>query len=295
MVVASLLVHAIFIALLCLIPQPQREEKIYSADEFTYLPEEKPANEAVTPQNQVVQSTAGQKADQAKDHAYLGERTQVVERETASKNPVTSAAKAPQPAKAEQKAEAPKQKVAQQAKPAENEATPDRHPVKVSLDKLGVALPAPGGRVDPNRTLSQDRQPAQEGAVAGANDFVKGIKESDRTALNTQEFVFFGYFQRIRERLDQSWGKSLREELGKYYKKGRTLASEMDHVTRVLVTLNSSGSVTRVQVLEDSGTEDLDTAAVDAFNNAGPFPNPPKGMLNATGEIKIRWDFILRT
>jgi protein TonB len=38
---------------------------------------------------------------------------------------------------------------------------------------------------------------------------------------------------------------------------------------------------------------DLDSAAVEAFRQAAPFPNPPKGMVEADGTIKIRWDFVL--
>ena len=33
---------------------------------------------------------------------------------------------------------------------------------------------------------------------------------------------------------------------------------------------------------------------MEAFQQAGPFPNPPKGMLDADGFVRIRWDFILK-
>ena len=48
-----------------------------------------------------------------------------------------------------------------------------------------------------------------------------------------------------------------------------------------------------VQVLNDSGIRDLDDAAVEAFKEAAPFPNPPEGIVESDGTIKIRWDFIL--
>ena len=69
----------------------------------------------------------------------------------------------------------------------------------------------------------------------------------------------------------------------------------MDYTTKTLVTLNARGDIVRVQLLEQSGTTDLDQAAVDALNKAGPYPNPPKGLINGSGEVQIRWDFILRT
>lgn len=126
-------------------------------------------------------------------------------------------------------------------------------------------------------------------------DYVRGLKESEHTALNTKEFVFFGYFQRIRERLDRAWAATLREHLYRMDRRGRHLASEMDHTTRTVVTLNSRGEIIRVRLVEESGTADLDEAAIDAFNQAGPFPNPPKGMVDTNGLIEIRWDFILRS
>jgi protein TonB len=49
----------------------------------------------------------------------------------------------------------------------------------------------------------------------------------------------------------------------------------------------------RVQVVGESGVKDLDDAAVEAFRAAEPFPNPPKGIVDADGTIKINWDFIL--
>jgi protein TonB len=69
----------------------------------------------------------------------------------------------------------------------------------------------------------------------------------------------------------------------------------MEHRTKVLVVLNPSGEITKVQVVSESGTQDLDDAAVSAFNEAGPFPNPPKGIVNTSGLIEIPWEFILRT
>jgi TonB family protein len=126
-------------------------------------------------------------------------------------------------------------------------------------------------------------------------DYVKGVRESNRTALNTKEFIFYGYYQRIRERLDHAWVPILRERVVKYYESGRHLASEMDHATKVLVLLNPKGEITSVRIVSESGTAELDDSAVAAFNQAGPFPNPPRGIVGQNGLIEIPWEFILRT
>ena len=80
-----------------------------------------------------------------------------------------------------------------------------------------------------------------------------------------------------------------------YVRSGRKLASEKNYITRLVVVLDRHGKIKAVKVLEESGARDLDDAAVDAFNRAGPFPNPPKGLVEKDGLIKIRWDFILQS
>ena len=126
------------------------------------------------------------------------------------------------------------------------------------------------------------------------SDYIKGLTESETTALNTREYVFFGYFQRIRERLDMAWSGLLREQVEKVYRRGRQLASDHEYTTRTMVTLNDSGKVVRVQLIEASGAMDLDEAAVQAFNKAGPFPNPPQGLMAGNMTVEIRWDFVVR-
>jgi TonB family protein len=220
----------------------------------------------------IVQTQLAEKSKQAAKDAYLGEQTQIVDRQTVGRTHEVSQA---------QQARAPK---AAARRKELAEARP--------LSKFGIPiLPDPKERAQRENDRS-DWLPAP-GSLP--QDYVKGLKESDRTALNTREYVFFGYFQRIRQKLDRAWTGQLRDQLGKLYRAGRQLASEMEHTTRVLVTLNRQGEIVRVQIVEESGTHDLDEAAVRAFNQAGPFPNPPRGIVDAQGLIQLRWDFILRS
>jgi protein TonB len=93
--------------------------------------------------------------------------------------------------------------------------------------------------------------------------------------------------------LNQHWGPKVREKVNQLYKQGRSIASSEDKVTKLLITLNKGGVLIKVQVIGDSGIRDLDEAAVEAFRAAAPFPNPPPGIVDPDGMIKIRWDFIL--
>lgn len=128
-----------------------------------------------------------------------------------------------------------------------------------------------------------------------SQDFVKGVQAGDYTALNTKEFIYYSYYQRIRERLDLNWQPILRGVLTKLYRQGRFPADDQEYSTQTIVTLDRRGEIVQVDIIRESGTQSLDQAAVDAFKRAGPFPNPPSGLVDPDGQVKITWDFILKT
>jgi TonB family protein len=126
------------------------------------------------------------------------------------------------------------------------------------------------------------------------NDHLENVALGDFTRLNTQEYEFYGFYHRIREKLEQFWGSNLRSEAEKLYKEGRRIPANQNHVTAVLITLNDRGEIVNVRVKATSGIRELDEAAIDSFNQAGPFPNPPKKMLKS-GRATIRWDFVVNS
>lgn len=217
---------------------------------------------------QIVQTAQGELVERAKDDALLGERNQRVERETVSRERTTL--------------------VGREARPASTRAQGPQQKLK-DLSKLGMAILPPMATRQPQ---DQPRWSTQSGAP---QDWVRGVSESDRTALHTKEYVFYGYFQRIRERLDRAWFPILRARLLVMFRNGRQLASDRDHTTQVTVILNGRGEVVRIRMTEESGVRELDEAAVKAFNQAGPFPNPPKGIVDSNGEIQIPWEFVLKS
>lgn len=131
--------------------------------------------------------------------------------------------------------------------------------------------------------------------VSKTNDYLRGIDEGLETMLNTREFKYYTYYTRIRRQLSQHWEPKVKERLGRMFKQGRRIASDQDHVTKLLITLSDQGNLVKVQILGESGVSDLDDAAMDAFRAAAPFPNPPKGIVEPDGTVKIRWDFVLES
>lgn len=279
----SVVVH-LFFAIICAFLIQQQAAQIMTKrtttwiDVDSYSPK-KPRTSEDDNKKQIVQTTPGQRVAVAPKDSFLGEHNQEVDRQTVKKGATVIAKPSPRHnQKAKELTESKNRKEAS----ALSKAMP--------LQNLGVPIlpqvnEEASDQKDESRWATGDSSP---------NEWVKGMKESDRTALNTKEFVFYGYYQRIRERLDRAWVPLLREKVRRIYTSGRRLASDMDFATKVLVVMNNQGQIVRVRVLNESGTADLDDAAVDAFKTAGPFPNPPRGIIGPNGEIEIPWEFILK-
>ena len=132
-------------------------------------------------------------------------------------------------------------------------------------------------------------------ALGSSNDFLEDIPLGDFTQLNTQEFEYYGFYHRIRQKLEQHWGNNLQEEAQKIFKQGRSIASDNNLITSLTIKLNDKGRIVDILVNSTSGLKELDDAAIRSFNQAGPFPNPPKGMLKTDGKAVIEWGFVVNT
>lgn len=143
------------------------------------------------------------------------------------------------------------------------------------------------------RVDSQDLAQGGGDGPSANDDSLKDVKTGMQTMLSTREFVYFSYYNRIKDKLRQYWEPKIKEKVERIVRQGRTIASTGDKITKIIIVLNEQGILQKVQVLSPSGVSDLDDAAVEAFRAAAPFPNPPKGIIESDGTIKIRWDFVL--
>ncbi|MSP19150.1 MAG: energy transducer TonB [Bdellovibrionales bacterium] len=145
------------------------------------------------------------------------------------------------------------------------------------------------------KTLSlKDLSVGGDGSFSAATDDKLNVDRGEQTLLATREYKFFGYYQRIKELLRQYWKPNIEHQMARIWGKGKQI-NEDELVTRVLVLLDENGGITKISKLASSGYLELDEAAVQAFQSAGPFPNPPKAMLDEDGLVRINWDFILTT
>jgi TonB family protein len=135
--------------------------------------------------------------------------------------------------------------------------------------------------------------PLSEG-LSSTNDYVQEVALGDFTQLNTVEYKYYGFFHRIRQKLEQFWGKSIKEKADTLFRSGRRLPASEDLITSLRITLNSKGEIIGVQILGTSGVKELDDAAIESFNQAGPFPNPPRDLL-VNGKATIEWGFVIKS
>lgn len=129
--------------------------------------------------------------------------------------------------------------------------------------------------------------------IAANNDFIENMPLGDFTHLNTTEFKYYGFYHRIRQKLEQFWGNSLREKSKVLYSQGRRVNVSENYVTSLVVSINEQGEIVNVKMAGSSGVKELDDAAIESFNQAGPFPNPPKGLV-VDGVASVEWGFVVK-
>lgn len=133
-----------------------------------------------------------------------------------------------------------------------------------------------------------------EKGLSRANDFVEEIPLGDMTKLNTVEYKYYGFYFRIRQRLEQYWGKSIQEKAKKLVSTGRRVPASENHITSLRIMIDEKGNIVDIIVKSTSGISELDEAAIESFNKAGPFPNPPKGLVK-NGTATIEWGFVVKS
>lgn len=125
---------------------------------------------------------------------------------------------------------------------------------------------------------------------AAANDHLDDVEEGDGTYLNTKEWKYASFFNRVKQSVSQQWNPGaqlrLRDPTGNIYG-GR------DRYTVLNVALTNQGNVREIYVEKSCGLDFLDLEAIQAFERAQPFPNPPPGLVQADSSVRFQFGFFL--
>jgi TonB family protein len=241
---------------------------------------------ALNQKRQIVQSEESE-IKEKRDNAFLSDKDRSFERETISKNVDTF--------KKAGKGSSSTSQVEQKSESAKKKSQPlkDLKLADIGLS-TGDPLPKKMARSPASASVKgQENGDPRDQGLSATNDYVQEMKLGDFTHLNTVEYKHYGFFHRIRQKLEQFWGNSIQEKSRALFRAGRSIASQ-DYVTSLQVTLNTSGEIIAVKIMGASGVKELDDAAVESFNKAGPFPNPPKDLL-VNGKATIEWGFVVKS
>jgi protein TonB len=239
---------------------------------------------ATSEKKQIVQSEDSDSTEKKKD-SFLSDKDRSFERETMAKTIESFNRAAQGDSTVTQKAEKKSQRQAQLK--------------DLKLSDIGIAMGGPQADMKQRTPASQAVKGLKNGdplssGLSATNDYVEEVALGDFTHLNTTEYKFYGFFHRIRQKLEQFWGKSIQEKAEVLFRSGRRLPASENLITNLQVTLNERGEIVGVKILGASGVKELDDAAIESFNQAGPFPNPPKELL-VNGRATIDWGFVIKS
>lgn len=125
---------------------------------------------------------------------------------------------------------------------------------------------------------------------AAPNDHLKDVEEGDGTFLNTKEWKYSSFFNRVKQSVGMNWDPASR--LRQRDPTG-TIYGGRDRYTVLSVTLNEKGMVKDVFVEKSCGLDFLDLEAIRSFERAQPFPNPPPGLIASDSTVRFSFGFFL--
>ncbi len=244
-----------------------------------------PQHRQIKLKNQVVNSEESRNAIRPQDSRFLGRKNQTFKQQQVAKR--VGSFKESALGNSNHSITAPTKKVAQQKKTTKKISLKDLGLGNLLLSQASAAIEQPS-----NRQLGSKQGKKNHHGLAQNNDFINDIPLGDTTYLNTVEFKYFGFYERIRKRLEIFWGTSIQQKAQQIFAQGRRLPASRNLITSLQITINRQGIIEHITIQSSSGFNELDQAAIDSFNQAGPFPNPPKGMLK-NGKAIIEWGFVV--
>jgi hypothetical protein len=131
------------------------------------------------------------------------------------------------------------------------------------------------------------------GAVKGSGiDSLEKAEEGPKTLLDTDEWQFAGFFNRVKNAVAQHWhpgpAYAFHDPTGRVY-------GYKDRETVIKVVLECSGKLKHTYVKHPSGADFLDDVAVKAIKKASPFTNPPKALCDVEEQIiAFRFGFLVK-
>lgn len=279
-IAASLLVHVLFLALG---PKTKnvsgkRPGKDIEIEVFNDTPTQAPQKKALPKGTVVDVPEAPSSKEKPKETTNLSHKNRVVPRETKA---LLRESKPQPPPEASQR-------------DGNDQETPEPQQVDANSDRSqqNGEHATPQGRTKPlnlrpsREMLSKLVQPPDASNTAETKD------EDKETKINTIEFLYTSFFNRIRSQIKYEWRPLVTYQ--------SIVTNQPNNPPRRLwtvlnVVLDAKGRILHLSIARSSGFILWDEEALRAVQAATPFANPPPQLLNEQQQIAIQWGFIGET
>jgi TonB family protein len=136
------------------------------------------------------------------------------------------------------------------------------------------------------RPAEPDRKPERIAPAAAPTDAAPPAPadadlDAGSTSLNARKWRYAVFFNRLRRAVYQSWSPT------PAMLDGPVAPGPGGVNTVVVIRLTPAGEVVDVTIKQSSGHPALDAEGQRAVRAAGPFPDPPPGLVDATGAISF--------
>lgn len=147
---------------------------------------------------------------------------------------------------------------------------------------------------DPSRELKEMNQNSgggSSGASTNSDYLPNSVSVGSFTALNTDRFTFYTFYARVNELVRFRWESRVGAAI-ESFDRGMVLnLGNRSWNTAVEFLLSPDGKLVSAKIMKPSGVKQFDQAAVNAFREAGIFPNPPQEMVQEDGLIHLNFGF----
>jgi TonB family protein len=120
----------------------------------------------------------------------------------------------------------------------------------------------------------------------------EGLETGDETWLQSREFKYATYINRMRSEIGQAWYPRVRDAVRERDPDG-SLYLYKERTVVLGLTIDTGGNVKDLSVMQSSSIDFFDRVAVASVRAAQPFPNPPRGMFHSDEQVRIPFFFTM--
>ena len=208
-----------------------------------------------------------------KDARYISDRNRNVEREQRARD--SKVMPEDQPGN-----EMPNVEHASKSQGAESPQT------KPDLSRLGVPMKLDRPQKKTQGQESPDNVALRENRHGGDQSLDEDeLPVGAENMLNSRESVFYSYYSRLYQATGPVWESMIRSAMSE------VSPPAGEYITSLVVRFDARGQLLGIEVVRESGVPLFDRVAEASWRKIDRFPNPPRELLNAAGQIDLPWGY----